>query len=89
MYSIEIAKTLEQVQSILAYQLCLPLDAIAASAALEDDLNMDSLELAEACIALEETFDLEIDQVRKFRTVFDIAEFIGKRVPVSAGYACA
>jgi acyl carrier protein len=89
MASIKTAAVLEQVQSILAYQLCLPLDVIAASATLEEDLNMDSLDFAEACIALEETFGLEIDDAREFRTVFDIADFFRKRVLLSAEYAHA
>jgi acyl carrier protein len=89
MYSTEIAEILEQVKSILSDQLCLPLDIVAASTTLEDDLGMDRLDFAEMCIALEEAFDVEIDEIRGFRTVFDIAAFLGKRVLPSARYADA
>jgi acyl carrier protein len=87
MYSTEIAEILEQVQSILSHQLCLPLDVVVASATLEDDLGMDRLDFAEMCMSLEETFDVEIDEMRDFRTVFDIARFLGKRALPSALYA--
>jgi hypothetical protein len=32
------------------------------------------------CIALEDAFDVEIDETRRFRTVFEVAAFLGKRV---------
>jgi acyl carrier protein len=89
MSSAEVAEILKTVRSILSYQLCLPLDAVAPSATLEGDLGMDRLDFAEMCIAMEETFDVEIDEKRNFRAVFDIAAFLGKRVLPSTQYADA
>jgi acyl carrier protein len=45
-------------------------------------LGADSLDVMEICIALESLFDIEIeaDQAHAFRTVFDIASFLGRRV---------
>jgi acyl carrier protein len=87
MYTSEFSDILEQVQSILADQLCLAPNVVAPSARLAEDLDMDRLDFAKVCIALEETFDVEIDEAREFRTIFDIAAFLSKRVPPSAGYA--
>jgi acyl carrier protein len=79
---------LDRVRSILSYQLCLPLDAVMPTANLKDQLGMDSLDLAEMSILLEEDFGVEID-ASSFSTVLDIADFIGKRTPPSAVYAHA
>jgi acyl carrier protein len=87
MYSAEVAEILKQLKLVLSYQLCLPLDAVAASATLEGDLSMDRLDFAEMCIALEEAFDVEIDEMLNFRTVSDVAAFLGRRVLPSVRYA--
>ena len=85
MYSTRGAVILDQVRFILSYQLCLPLDGIVGSANLEDELGMDRLDFAEMCIALEDAFDIEIDETRRFRTVFEVAAFLRRRIlPQSA-----
>jgi acyl carrier protein len=86
MYSITHAEILEQIRFILADHLCLPVDDVAASATLEGELGIDSLDLAELSIALEDTFNVTIDtdDAGKFRTVSDIAAFVDKRAMVSA-----
>jgi acyl carrier protein len=89
MYSAEVAEILKQLKLVLSYQLCVPLDAVAPSATLEGDLGMDRLDFAEMCIALEEVFDVEIDEMGNYRTVFDIAAFLGRWVLPSTQYADA
>ena len=86
MHSITHAEILEQIRFILADHLCLPVDDITAPSRLEDDLGIDSLDLAEISIALEDTFNvtIEADDVGKFRTVSDIATFVDARALVSA-----
>jgi acyl carrier protein len=81
MYSITQAEILEQIRFILADHLCLPVEDVAASATLENDLGIDSLDLAEISIALEDTFNVAIDadHVSKLRTVSDIAAFVDER----------
>jgi acyl carrier protein len=86
LYSTEIAAMLEQVRSIIADELYIPLDIISAYAALERDLSIRRLDFARMCIALEETYDIEIDEAREFRTVFDVAAYLSMRV-VSPEYA--
>jgi acyl carrier protein len=85
MSSIEIAEILEQVRFIFADHLCVPLDMIVESATLQEDLAMDSLDWAEICIALEESFDVEISEMHVFRTVFDVAAFLSNRVLPTPG----
>jgi acyl carrier protein len=82
-------ESLDRVRSILAYQLCLPLEAVMPTSNLKDQLGMDSLDLAETSILLEEVFGVEIDAICSFGTVLDIADFIGKRALPSAVYAHA
>jgi hypothetical protein len=40
---------------------------------------MGRLDFVEMCIALEDAFDVEIDDTRRFRTVFEVAAFLAKR----------
>jgi acyl carrier protein len=94
MYSAEIAEILEisaileKVRSILANHLCLPLDQIAPSAALEDKLGVDSLDLIELSIVLEDNFGVAIDPVpSRFRTVFDLAAFLRREMSESVGFS--
>jgi acyl carrier protein len=86
MYSITHAEILEQIRFILADHLCLPTDDVSASATLDEELGIDSLDLAEISIALEDAFNVTIDadDVCKFRMVSDIAAFVGERAMVSA-----
>ena len=46
------------------------------------DLSADSLDLVEMVMALEETFDIEVDDedIEGFNTVGDIAEYINDRM---------
>jgi acyl carrier protein len=80
---------LDRVRSILSHQLCLPLEAVMPTANLKDQLGMDSLDLAEMSILLEEDFGVEIEGICSFSTVLDIADFIGKRALSFAVYAHA
>ena len=84
MYNMEIAEIFEQVQFTLCDHLRVPPHLVAATAELEDDLHIDSLDLAEICILLEDTFDVEIDAAPEFHTVFDIAVYLQRRAPFSA-----
>jgi acyl carrier protein len=86
LYSSEIATLLEQVRSIIADQLSIPRDMITAYAVLERDLNIRGLDFARICIALEEVYDIEIDEAREFRTVFDVATYLNAR-GLSSDYA--
>jgi acyl carrier protein len=84
MYTLEITDILEQVQATRSDHLRIPPGQIAASAALDKDLHIDSLDFAEICIELQDTFDVEIGSMQRFRTVLDIATFLDRRAPFAA-----
>lgn len=69
--------TFEKVKEILAEELGLD-EEVNLTDNLKDDLDADSLDLAEVVINLEEAFDIEIpeEDYPKFVTVKDIVEFI-------------
>ncbi|SHJ56227.1 acyl carrier protein [Dethiosulfatibacter aminovorans DSM 17477] len=69
--------TFEKVKEILVEELGLD-DEVNLTDNLKDDLDADSLDLAEVVINLEEAFDIEIpeEDYPKFVTVKDIVDFI-------------
>ena len=80
MYDID--EVIDRVRRTIADHLYVPVTSVASSTVLATDLGADSLDVIEICISLESWFDIEIeaDQARNFRTVFDIASFLHKRV---------
>jgi len=70
--------TFEKVKNILVEELGLEEDEVKLESNLKDDLEADSLDLAEVVINLEEEFDIEIpeEDYPKFVTVKDIVEFL-------------
>jgi acyl carrier protein len=57
-------------------------DEITPAASFTDDLNADSLELAELTSAIEEEFDIEIEDedARRLQTVQDVIEYLEENV---------
>ena len=55
---------------------------VEPSASFTDDLNADSLELAELTSAVEEEFDIEIadDDARRLQTVQDVMDYLDEHV---------
>ena len=80
MYDID--EVIDQVRRTIADHLYVPVTSVASSTVLATDLGADSLDVIEICISLESWFDIEIEagQAREFRTVFDIASFLHRRV---------
>jgi acyl carrier protein len=73
--------TFEKVKEILMEELGLE-DTIKLSNNLKDDLDADSLDLAEVVINLEDVFEIEIpeEDYPKFKTVKDIVDFIDSKI---------
>jgi acyl carrier protein len=82
MDNIDTSEILDQVRSLLAHHLCRQPEEVTASATIEDDLGIDSLDFVEIFVALEDTFDIATDRVDacRFRTVSDMVEFVSDRV---------
>lgn len=71
---------LEKIQEIIAEQLDVPQEQVAPEASFVDDLGADSLDLTELIMAMEDEFDIEIDdeEAQQLRTVQDVITYIEK-----------
>ena len=73
---------IDTVREICAGTLRVPLADVHPGANLIDDLQVDSLFLVQLAIALEERFDIQIDEeeMSTVRTVQDIADHIAGKI---------
>ncbi len=69
---------LEKVKKIIADELGVELDTIELESDLSEDFDADSLDAVELIMALEEAFDIEIDDTSasNIRTVQDIIDYL-------------
>ena len=72
------ASVLEKIKGIVSEQLDVSQEEITPEASFVDDLGADSLDLTELIMAMEDEFDLEIDdeEAQKLRTVQDAIKYI-------------
>lgn len=68
----------DRVKEIIVEQLGVTGDAVVTEASFIDDLGADSLDIVELIMALEEEFDIEIQDsdAEKIVTVGDVVEYI-------------
>ncbi len=68
----------EQIKKLLAEQFSMDEDDITMETSFAEDIGADSLDLVELVMALEQEFDLEIDddEVEKIKTVGDAVRYI-------------
>ena len=68
----------DRVKEIIVEQLGVNEDAVVTDASFIDDLGADSLDIVELIMALEEEFDIEIQDsdAEKIVTVGDVVEYI-------------
>ncbi len=71
---------LVKIQEIVAEQLDVPQEQVTPEASFVDDLGADSLDLTELIMAMEDEFDIEIDdeEAQQLRTVQDVIKYIEK-----------
>lgn len=69
---------LEQIKKILAEQFSMSENDINMDTSFTEDIGADSLDLVELVMALEQEFDIEIDdeEVEKIKTVGDAVRYI-------------
>jgi acyl carrier protein len=69
---------LDKVRSIIANELGVDEDTITETSHIIDDLGADSLDAVELIMALEEAFDIEIDDdaATQILTVQDILDYL-------------
>lgn len=72
----------EKVKNILVKELSLDADQVTMEANLIDDLGVDSLDIFEVVMSLEEAFEIEIsnDDIEDIKTVGDIVNYIQARI---------
>lgn len=70
----------EKLKEILVEEIDINPDKIVPSAELINDLEINSLELAELVLLCEEQFDIDIDEdaARTFVTIQDVVEYLEK-----------
>ena len=68
----------DRVKDIIVEQLGVTAEAVVLEASFIDDLGADSLDIVELIMALEEEFDIEIQDAdaEKIVTVGDVVEYI-------------
>lgn len=72
----------EKVKRIIVEQLSLEEEKVTLEATLTDDLGVDSLELFEVIISLEEEFNIEIpnEEIEDIKDVKGIVAYIEKKI---------
>ena len=70
----------EKVKAIVVEQLGVSADEVKPEASFVEDLGADSLDLTELIMAMEESFDIEIDdeEAQKILKVKDAIEYVEK-----------
>lgn len=68
----------ERILGIIAEQVNRSVDELDPSMEFIDDLNMDSIELVELIMSVEDEFDIEIDEDRleKVRSIGDVLDLL-------------
>lgn len=68
----------ERILEIIAEQVNRSIDELDPSMDFIDDLNMDSIELVELIMSVEDEFDIEIDEDRleKVRSIGDVLDLL-------------
>jgi acyl carrier protein len=84
MNEVEVAK---QVKEVVRRHLDVAGRTIDLSTRFVDDLGADSLALVDLTLALEEGFDIDIedDDIERLRTVADAIAYVEQRLAVSGG----
>ncbi len=68
----------EKVKELLLVRIAVAPDAVTMDALLKEDLEVDSLDLVELSMLLEDEFNVKIpdDQMANIRTVGNVVEFL-------------
>ena len=74
----EVKTMVERIREIAAQNLNMDLETVTATAKFKEDLEIDSLDLFELAMALEEEYDIEIpaDALEGLTCIEDVARYI-------------
>ncbi|MDR1545544.1 MAG: acyl carrier protein [Deltaproteobacteria bacterium] len=75
------SEILERITKVVVDQLSVEAAEVVPEASFQDDLGADSLDLVELIMAMEEEFDIKIDDdaAQNIKTVQDAVRFISAR----------
>lgn len=70
----------DRIIKLIADQAGVPVEDIDGEASLQGDLELDSLDIMDLLLVLEEEFDMQIpdEELSKIQTVNDVINYIGK-----------
>ena len=73
---------LEKVKKVIANQLSMEVDEINVESTFSEDLGVDSLEIFEIVMSLEEEFEIEIpnEDIENIKTIQDIVNYVKSKV---------
>ncbi len=73
---------LERVKNVVAKQLGIEANEVNITASFTDDLGIDSLEIFEIVMSLEEELDIEIpnEDIEDIKSVEDISKYIESKI---------
>ena len=71
----------EKIQDLIVEKLNLDKDSVKATSSFKEDLALDSLDLFEMVMSLEEEFGIEIpsEDLEKLKTVQDVADYLQEK----------
>ncbi|MCF0123939.1 MAG: acyl carrier protein [Ruminiclostridium sp.] len=72
----------EKIQKIIAEELCVAVDRITLQADFMEDLEMDSLDVVEIVMSLEDEFGVEIPDtdIEGIKTVEDLVNYLSNKL---------
>jgi len=74
--------TFKELKDIVVDIMGMPEDEVEQSSHLYDDLDADSLDMSQIILAVENSFNVEVEQedISKFQTINDIIEHVNSLV---------
>ena len=69
----------EKIIAIIAEKLDIPLSNIKGTSSF-NDLHIDSLDLVEIMLAIEDEYDITIEEAVALDTVADVADYVQKKI---------
>lgn len=72
----------EKVKKVIADQLSMEVEEVNLESTFTDDLGVDSLEIFEIVMSLEEEFEIEIpnEDIENIKTIQDIVNYVKSKV---------
>ncbi|WP_017415120.1 acyl carrier protein [Clostridium tunisiense] len=73
---------LEKVKKVIADQLSMEVEEVKVESTFTEDLGVDSLEIFEIVMSLEEEFNIEIpnEDIENIKTIGDIVNYVKSKV---------